>query len=183
MTEHHSSLLSAFNLPLRQGPCTVRRIGTLLALMILPGALLHVSPGHCHGVDGHVKAARGGYQVTAVYDDGEPMSYAAVEILSPGEQIAFQKGRTDRNGIMMFLPDRPGPWQAIVSDGMGHRLAMDVEVTGAPANDAGGTQAAPVPSRNDKPRNIITGLAVIFGLFGGLYGWRGRRAGAGDKLH
>jgi len=60
-----------------------------------------------------------------MYDDGEPMSYSAVEIKGPDSDIAFQTGRTDRNGLMMSQPDRPGPWQAVVSDGMGHLVVTE----------------------------------------------------------
>jgi nickel transport protein len=134
-----------------------------------------VSPCWSHGVDGIVERVDG-YCVTAQYDDGEPMSYSAVEIKAPDSELVFQKGRSDRNGRFMFQPDKPGRWQAIVTDGMGHRLALDVEVgedsevpeqvhtTGMPA-------AGALPGRFG---NILTGLAVIFGLCGFFYGWRAR---------
>lgn len=139
-------------------------------LMAFLSVVLYASPAPCHGVAGYVEAAQG-YRITALYDDGEPMSYAAVEIKAPGEAIAFQTGRTDRNGIMLFQPDHPGHWQAVVTDGMGHRLALGLEVASAGAPADAGKQAA-----GDKTRNIITGLAVIFGLFGILYGRKGRRS-------
>ena len=46
--------------------------------------------------------------ITAQYDDGEFMSYAGVEVKAPGSDIAFQTGRTDRNGCFVFLPDAQG---------------------------------------------------------------------------
>jgi nickel transport protein len=145
----------------------------LLALMIV---VSWASPGRCHGVEGSIGPAPG-YQVTALYDDGEPMSYAAVEIKAPDAKIAFQTGRTDRNGIMMFQPDQPGLWQAVVSDGMGHRLALEIGVAAenrAAADKAAQTQGAG-RSGAGRVQAIITGLALIFGLFGLLYGWRGRQ--------
>ena len=127
-----------------------------------------------HGVDGTVERIEG-YCVTAQYDDGEPMSYAAVEIKAPDSKIAFQKGRADRNGRFMFQPDGQGRWQAIVQDGMGHRLALDVEV----GEDAGAPEKVharpPVAGAlTGRPGNILTGLGVIFGLCGFFYGWRAR---------
>lgn len=127
-----------------------------------------------HGVDGAVELTEG-YCVTAQYDDGEPMCYAAVEIKAPDADFVFQKGRTDRNGRFMLQPDTPGRWQAIVQDGMGHRLALDVVVgtdPGAPDRGAAGTTAAgTAPGRLG---NILAGLAIIFGLCGFVYGWRTR---------
>ena len=133
--------------------------------------------GQCHGVAGSIDPEHG-YQVTAMYDDGEPMSYAAVEIKAPDSKTAFQTGRTDRNGIMMFLPDQPGRWQAVVSDGMGHRLEVETEVaaTAKSPRHEPVTNQVPVVKRpgGSRVQGIITGLAIIFGLLGLLYGWRGR---------
>jgi nickel transport protein len=169
--------LSTFIFPLRRyrkGAHTMRLFAaTLVAMLIAAGA----APAFGHGVEGHIAPGRG-YQVTAVYDDGEPMSYAAVEIKAAGEKIAFQTGRTDRNGSMLFLPDRPGVWEAVVSDGMGHRLALEVDVpeTGGQA----APQATPEPPAALAARSrvppLIAGLGIIFGLFGFLYGWKARRA-------
>jgi len=132
--------------------------------------------GQCHGVAGSIDPERG-HQITAMYDDGEPMSYAAVEITAPDAKVAFQIGRTDRNGVMMFQPDRPGRWQAVVSDGMGHRLELETVVAAAaPSNEPPAKQApAVVRPGGSRVQGIITGLAVIFGLFGLTYGWRIRR--------
>jgi nickel transport protein len=127
-----------------------------------------------HGTEGAVERSEG-YCVTAQYDDGEAMSYAAVEIKAPDSDLAFQKGRTDRNGHFMFRPDGAGRWQAIVQDGMGHRLALDVEVAGEPGalqSTQVGMPAAGVVS--GRFGNIFTGLSVIFGLCGFFYGWRAR---------
>lgn len=149
------------------------RVLTLFTVLL--STLIWTPPVWCHGVEGHISPSQG-YLVTAMYDDGEPMSYAAVEIKRPDSDIAFQTGRTDRNGLMMFRPDRPGPWQAVVSDGMGHRLALALVVPEADA--AAQPSEAPVAmSRPSGSRiaNTVAGLGIIFGLMGTFYGWRGRR--------
>ena len=145
-------------------------------LTICFSAVMMLTAPSCraHGVYGAVERTEG-YCVTAQYDDGEPMSYAAVEIQAPDSKIAFQKARTDRNGRFMFQPDAPGHWQAIVQDGMGHRLALDAEV----GKDPGVSEKvhADMPAAGALPGrlgNIITGLAIIFGLCGFFYGWRAR---------
>ena len=141
-----------------------------LFLLILPTSICW-----SHGVDGHIERTEG-YCVTARYDDGEPMSYAAVEITAPDAEIGFQTGRTDRNGCFMFRPEVLGRWKVVVSDGMGHRLALPLEIgansEAAGKNDAGVSASASGMSR---PAKIITGLCIIFGLCGTLYGWKARR--------
>lgn len=145
-----------------------------ILLVICCSAVLIWSAPPCraHGVEGDLSYGEG-YCVTAQYDDGEPMSYAAVEIQAPDSEIEFQNGRTDRNGRFMFQPDAPGRWQAIVKDGMGHRLALDVEAGkdhGAPEKVHAGIPAA--GAVQGRFGNILTGLAIIFGLCGLFYGWR-----------
>ncbi len=184
---------------------------TLIKLLIAMALCCLLAPsGWGHGVDGYVSPEQG-YLIAAMYDDGEPMSYAAVEIKTSDSDLPFQKGRTDRNGLMMFKPDKPGLWQVEVTDGMGHRLALDVDVpapdpeptrqtppdTASPdqalSNQAPlekepsnttpleTTPAKPLKSSRRSVNNIVTGLAVIFGLFGLFYGWKGRRVAHGGQ--
>ncbi|MBN2231651.1 MAG: hypothetical protein JW781_02365 [Deltaproteobacteria bacterium] len=140
----------------------------------LLGLALSAAPCRAHGVEGYIENITGAC-VYAGYDDGEPMAYAAVEVRPEGAKLAFQTGRTDRNGCFMFRPDGPGRWQVVVNDGMGHRLALDYEAAADPttaephatprARDGGLTRAV----------KIITGMAVIFGICGFFYGWQARR--------
>lgn len=51
-----------------------------------------------------------GISARVFYSDDEPASYSQYEIFGPGDKIPYQKGRTDRNGFVSFLPDRPGMW-------------------------------------------------------------------------
>lgn len=147
---------------------------SILLTICIPAVMMLLTAPSCraHGMDGVVEHDEG-YCVTAQYDDGEPMSYAAVEIKAPDSDLAFQKGRTDRNGRFMFRPDGAGRWQAIVQDGMGHRLSLDLEVgedLGVPEKVQAGIPATgAVPGRFG---SIFGGLGIIFGLCGFFYGWR-----------
>lgn len=145
----------------------------IIVLMIVAG---WTPAAECHGVAGSIDP-ESGYQVSAMYDDGEPMSYASVEIMAPNSKTTFQSGRTDRNGVMMFQPDQPGLWQAVVSDGMGHRLAVEVEITAEVRLEAQPVSKTESPARpgGSLVQGIITGLALIFGCFGLAYGWFGGR--------
>ena len=137
-----------------------------------------ISPAWSHGTSGYTETAEG-IRIKAEYDDGEPMSYAAVEVIAPDGDVVFQKGRTDRNGVFMFAPDGPGRWQIAVSDGMGHQLELDHRV-----NALGKTTASPSPIAKSgsgfvsRKEGIIAGLAIIFGICGLLYGWK-----AGQRLY
>lgn len=149
-----------------------------LLFLILRIAVLLVlsSPAWCHGTTGYTETADG-IRVKAEYDDGEPMSYAEIEITSPDSDIPFQKGRTDRNGVFMFAPDGPGIWQMAISDGMGHRLSLEREITalkGKQMDSNGSSQKKSTPV--SRKEGVMTGLAVIFGLSGVIYGWKVRRS-------
>lgn len=153
-----------------------RRCGAALCLAVF--LLSAAALCRAHGVDGYADQATG-YCVTARYSDGEPMSWAEIKIAAPDSDIEFQNGRTDRNGKFMFLPDGQGAWEVVVQDGMGHRMALEVMVSGAA--DAKGT-AVPVArgtaSGKSRPMGVVAGVGVIFGLCGFFYGWKARRTAA-----
>jgi nickel transport protein len=141
--------------------------------------LLIATPVWSHGTSGSTEQGEG-IMVKAEYDDGEPMSYAAVEVKVQGIDIPFQTGRTDKNGIFMFAPDQAGTWQIAVSDEMGHRLALDrrVETADRQTSSSDASKQA-VKSGLSRRDGMITGIAVIFGLCGVVYGWQaGRRRAA-----
>lgn len=147
----------------------------ILSSMVM-ASVLAVSTGWCHGVEGYVEQGNA-YCITAMYDDGEPMSYSAVEIKGPQSEIAFQTGRTDSNGCFMVKANVPGTWTAVVSDGIGHRLALEftVEAAGKESEEAEKT-ARPAPSSQmSRLPRIIAGLSIIIGLCGFFYGWKARR--------
>jgi nickel transport protein len=140
----------------------------------LATVLLTAAAGWCHGVRGDVDQGNG-YLITAEYDDGEPMNYAAVEIKAPDSTIVFQTGRTDRNGRFMIYPDQTGQWQAVVQDGMGHRLTLDLEVGGSTAApESAHVRSSLTSGGMTRAAKVIAGLSIIFGLSGLLYGWKMR---------
>lgn len=154
------------------------------SISFLTAMMLTAATARSHGVEGYVEKMNG-YCITALYDDGEPMSYAAAEIKAPGSETIFQKGRTDRNGRFMILPDGPGMWQAIVQDGMGHRVRVEIDVAGKEQGDQK-TEAVYSPAasgRVNRPLKIISGLSIIFGLCGVLYGWKARRIKVGSETN
>ena len=121
-----------------------------------------------HGVEGEVTLFSGGVVVTATYDTGEPMSYAKVEVYAPDSKIKFQTGRTDRNGRFAFVPDMPGKWRVIISDGIGHQLELAVEVKSLAHGKTEIQKTADTNHRVFISRKTaaIMGVLLIFGIFG-----------------
>jgi len=70
--------------------------------------LLMISGAEAHTV--HYYIENKGISVRLFYAEDDPASYSSYEIFGPGDKIPHQKGRTDRNGCVSFLPDRPGIW-------------------------------------------------------------------------
>ncbi len=144
-----------------------------VVFLLVPAGL-----ARAHAVHGELKS-RAAIEIRAVYDGGEPMSYAAVEITRKGEDLPFQTGRTDRNGCFAFTPDKPGTWQIVVKDGMGHRLSVNREIdkihalaeNTASLNPAEQGEKTGSLSRLEK---ALAGIAIIFGLSGLAFWWRGR---------
>ena len=132
--------------------------------------------GLCHGHGLAAERVEGGVGVRVVYDDGTPVTFSDVKVRAPGagEREALG-GTTDRNGCFMFRPDAPGVWTVTVDDGMGHALTHEIAFDGA--------LAVPAPSRGGPPKGqgVMTGLAVIFGLFGWTAYLRLQRASRGAR--
>jgi len=66
------------------------------------------SPAIAHSV--HYNVENKGISARIFYSENDPASYSQYEIFGPGDTVPHQKGRTDRNGFVSFLPDRPGIW-------------------------------------------------------------------------
>ncbi len=107
--------------------CTIRT-GVYCSILAL-GLTLLPATGHAHGVHGETGDGSEALCAAVAYDDGEPMSYAGVEIFAPDAKLPFQKGRTDRNGYFCFRPDAPGRWKLIAQDEMGHIVRLNTAVS------------------------------------------------------
>lgn len=87
------------------------------------------SPAAAHTINYHVENR--GISMRVFYDPEDPASYSAYEILGPGDTVPHQKGRTDKNGFVSFIPDRQGKWVVKVlgesEHGM-HGTTIEVQV-------------------------------------------------------
>lgn len=145
--------------------CKGLTISFLAVIFLLPLQI------YAHGVRGKVDV--GGMVVTAQYDDGEPMSYARVEISAPDSKLPFQSGRTDRSGRFCFFLDIPGDWQVVVNDEMVHRLEVIVPVDEAMQLKTNQQAGGAVFGSLSRYARVIVGISIIFGIFGSILGWAG----------
>lgn len=135
-----------------------------------------------HGVLGRIGSGKG-VLVEAEYDDGEPMTYASIEIFDSEDNLPFQSGRTDRNGRFLFYPDKLGDWKVVVADGMGHRLALKTNIDKMFNLDETNEQQAKGINENSLSRyeRALMGISIIFGISGIFFWWRGRRSYKRDR--
>lgn len=81
-------------------------------IVILLGIIIFTAglncPAFSHSV--HYQVENKGVSVRVFYAEDDPASYSSYEIFGPKDNIPHQKGRTDRNGFVSFLPDRKGEW-------------------------------------------------------------------------
>jgi len=95
--------------------------------LLLP--LLAVSLAEAHSVEYQVENR--GISARFFFLPNDPANYSPYEIFAPGEDIPYQKGRTDKNGVVSFLPDRPGKWRIKVtaeSEHGGHAASVEIDV-------------------------------------------------------
>jgi nickel transport protein len=80
----------------------------VIIIMVIGAIAGLCSPAMAHSV--HYQVENKGISVRVFYAEDDPASYSSFEIFGPGDTIPHQKGRTDRNGFVSFLPDRQGEW-------------------------------------------------------------------------
>lgn len=108
----------------------------------------------------HVVGAGRAVSVTFSLAGKEAFSFEAYEIYREGEDVPFQVGRTDCHGRLVFLPDRPGKWRIKTFSEDGH--GADVLLT---TDEPGAIEGSAECAVGRKLR-ILTGVGLIFGLFG-----------------
>jgi nickel transport protein len=89
---------------------TAHPLPVLLAGFILTAV---ITAGFCERAQAHTvnyQVENRGISIRVFYEPEDPASYSSYEIFGPGDKITYQKGRTDKNGFVSFLPDRKGIW-------------------------------------------------------------------------
>ncbi|HET7825831.1 MAG TPA: hypothetical protein VFK90_10875 [Anaeromyxobacter sp.] len=89
-------------------------------------ALLAPSAAAAHEVT-HEVVYGGAVAVRARYAGQDALAYAEYQIFAPSDaKVPWQKGRTDRDGWLAFVPSQPGTWRVQVADGSGHGMILSV---------------------------------------------------------
>ena len=143
----------------------MRRAASLLVAAV---AVLAPFVARAHEVL-HQLEWNGAVALRAYFADGEVLAYAQYEVYSPVDpKIPHQKGRTDRDGWLAFVPKAPGTWRVKVVDDTGHgaEIAVDSPRASAEAEVAAGA-SAPGSTAAFVLRPLV-GLAAVGGVFGVL---------------
>jgi nickel transport protein len=141
-------------------------------LLFLLGFSLGGTDSHGHSINYQVQEK--GIAVRAFYSEKDPASYSQYEIWGPGdrEDLPHQTGRTDKNGFLSFVPDRAGLWKIRVwgesSHGY-HGFTTEIKVDKELSLES---FSKPLLATHTK---LITGLSLIFGIFGIYAFLRSRR--------
>jgi len=134
--------------------------------MRLAAALALTAAVSAHDLTVAAKTEGAAVIVTAAYAGTEACTFAAVTVYNP-QGKEHQSGRSDASGRFAFVPNAAGDWKIVVDDEIGHRQELKV-AAGAGAVEAGGGQPL--------WQKAVTGLALIVGITGFLYGWKRRSA-------
>ncbi|WP_239060934.1 DUF4198 domain-containing protein [Desulfovibrio sp. JC022] len=115
------------------------------------------------------------------FSSGDPIAYGEVLIYAPeNTEVEFQNGRTDKNGVFSFLPDRAGIWKVEVDGGLGHKLMFDVEVAESDKNELA-THEKEAPLQGSIEIRALLGISLIFNLCLAVTYLRARRKATAIK--
>ncbi len=131
-----------------------------------------------HAVNYHVENK--GISTRVFYAFDEPARYSPFEVYGPGDKIPHQKGRTDKNGFVSFLPDRAGKWIIKVtgeSDHGGHGVTIELAV-----NDSLFLESFKKPLVATYSKMAVA-VSVILGAFGIAAIYKSRRVNKKLDVH
>ncbi|MCX7957594.1 MAG: ABC transporter permease [Deltaproteobacteria bacterium] len=131
----------------------MKKIYFLLIFLLLPAILLG------HDVSYSVNQ-QNAYIVEIYYANGSKFAYESYEIYKPGnEKTAYQVGRTDESGRIVFLPDVPGKWKIRAFSDDGHGVTFEIEVK------AGQTQSEKKIGFFERFAKPVFGAGIILIIF------------------
>jgi nickel transport protein len=131
--------------------------------LLVLGLILTETKSQGHSISYQVEQK--GIALRSFYSAKDPASYSQYEIWGPGdrEDLPHQTGRTDKNGFLAFVPDRAGTWKVRVWGESSHgyhgfttEVKVDKELNLV-------SFSKPLLAVHTK---LITGLSLIFGIFG-----------------
>lgn len=139
----------------------------LLTALLL---LLMYSGSEAHSV--HYQVENKGISVRVFYAEDDPASYSSYEIFGPEGNIPHQKGRTDKNGFVSFLPDRKGKWIIKVYGESEHGMHGAQVVVDVNENLFMDSFKKPLVAKYTKAFVGISILLALFGVWALLKTWK-----------
>ena len=146
---------------------------TAAVVILFPILALFSGPAaQAHSI--HYDVQQKAMGVRIYYSEKDPAAYSQYELYGPGDKEPHQTGRTDKNGYLGFVPDRPGTWKLQVWGESSHGFhGATTEITVDHALNLE-SFSKPLVATYTK---LVTGISVAFGVFG-LYALWVSRAGA-----
>lgn len=114
-----------------------------------------------------------GVSIRVFYDKDDPVNYSSYDIFGPGDTIPHQKGRTDKNGFVSFMPDRQGKWVIKVLGESEHGLHSTVIEVQISKDLTMGSFNKPLVAKFTK---AFVGISILLASFGAwsLFAARGK---------
>ena len=144
------------------------------SLLFFPILVVFSGPAaNAHSI--HYDVQQKAMAVRVYYSEKDPAAYSKYELYGPGDKEPHQTGRTDKNGYLGFVPDRPGTWKLQVwgesSHGF-HGVTTEIKVDQALNLES---FSKPLVATYTK---LVTGISVVFGVFGLYALWLSREGGS-----
>ena len=99
-------------------------------------------------------------RLTLTYPDGSAFAHESYELYDSNGELPVQVGRTDARGRIVFIPDTAGEWRVKAFSEDGHGIDRRFTITSAV------TGQASLFTGVNQWYALVSGLAVLFGLFG-----------------
>jgi len=156
----------------------IKRTSLLIALSLL----VATGSALAHGINAEITFEGRVVIVRSSFSPTQPLIDASVTIYSPADrEKAWQTGRTDKSGHFAFMPDAEGEWTFVVDDMKGHikktAIAVQPEIPEAEKITQEKIDQSGEPSGTGlrNTGKIITGLSLLFGITGIMYGLKARK--------
>ena len=144
-----------------------------MAMIVLAYGILSAQ---AHSINYQVEQK--GMAVRAYYSEKDAAAYSQYELYGPDDKEPHQTGRTDKNGYLAFVPDRPGTWKLQVWGESTHGFhGVTTEIKVDQTLNLEGFKK-PMLAAHTK---YVTGISLIIGIFG-IYGFISSRKKTSDSV-
>ncbi|MCP5047814.1 MAG: carboxypeptidase regulatory-like domain-containing protein [bacterium] len=127
--------------------------------------MVHEIPLTAHGIWVRIEKKPPLIVIKAGYDAGKTVSDASVTVRHGAGREPFKRGSTDSSGSFGFTPDKPGQWEVMVDDGMGHRQTESFTLeAGFFEGKQGETEPAGPPPMGGYLVKVLLGVLLILGV-------------------